>query len=54
VVNVCSTTIVKNAWRRGADLSVHGLIYNIENGILKKLDAGITSAEQLVEKQREE
>ena len=44
VTNVCNTTIVQNAWENGAALSVHGLIYNIQNGILKDLTAnkGIT------------
>ncbi len=37
VANVCDTTIVKNAWKSGAELSVHGWIYNIENGILKDI-----------------
>ncbi|PCJ70288.1 MAG: carbonate dehydratase [Rhodobiaceae bacterium] len=35
--NVCNTTIVKNAWRRGAKLSVHGIVYSLKNGILKDL-----------------
>jgi len=38
VTNIRDTTVVKNAWKRGADLSVHGWIYNIENGILKDLN----------------
>jgi len=37
VTNVCNTTIVRDAWERGCDLTVHGWIYNIENGILNKL-----------------
>ena len=37
VTNVCNTTIVQSAWQSGANLSVHGWIYNIENGILKGL-----------------
>ena len=38
VANVCNTPVVQKAWKKGAELSVHGWIYNIENGILKDLD----------------
>ena len=37
VRNVCTTTIVREAWRRGADLTVHGWVYSIRDGILKNL-----------------
>lgn len=37
VKNLCETTIVQQAWRNGQDLSVHGWIYRIENGLLKDL-----------------
>ena len=37
VRNVCSTTIVRNAWKRGQDLTVHGLVYALKDGILKEL-----------------
>ena len=37
VANVRNTTVVQKAWKKGAELSVHGWIYNIENGILKDL-----------------
>jgi len=43
VNNICNTTIVKNAWKEGKKLSVHGWIYSIENGILKDLDSPTTS-----------
>ena len=38
VINTCETTIVQDAWSRGQELSVHGLIYNISDGILHDLD----------------
>ncbi len=45
VTNICNTSIVQNAWKKGSELSVHGWIYNIENGILKDLDTCVTSSE---------
>ena len=37
VANVCHTTFVQDAWKRGQDLSVHGLIYSIQDGLLRDL-----------------
>lgn len=37
VHNVCGTTIVRDAWRRGVDLRVDGWVYSIKDGILKGL-----------------
>ena len=35
--NVCNTTIVKNRWKSGGDLAVHGVVYSLKNGILKEM-----------------
>ena len=43
VTNVCNTTIVQHAWKNGAELSIHGWIYNIDNGILKELTTSVSS-----------
>ena len=37
VANVCNTTVVQGAWQQKQDLSVHGWIYRIEDGILQDL-----------------
>ncbi|MFT7387276.1 MAG: carbonic anhydrase [Candidatus Endobugula sp.] len=50
VINVGSSTVVQGAWQQGAELSLHGWIYSIKNGMLKDLDMCINSAEQLQEK----
>ena len=39
VENVCDTSMVKNAWANAQELTVHGVIYSIENGVLKNLCA---------------
>ena len=49
VANVCNTTIVRNAWKRGQELSVHGWIYSIENGILQDLNVCVTGIEDVPE-----
>jgi len=38
VMNVCQTTVVQEAWARGQDLAVHGLIYGIHDGRLRDLN----------------
>jgi len=37
VANVCRTTIVQDAWRKGLPLTVHGWIYSVADGLLKDL-----------------
>lgn len=35
--NICQTTIVRDAWRKGRTLSVHAWIYNLRDGLLREL-----------------
>ena len=37
VSNVCETTIVEDAWNRGQELGVHGLVYDLRDGLLEDL-----------------
>jgi carbonic anhydrase len=47
VLNVSRTTIVQGAWGRGQELSVHGLIYGLGDGLLRDLGLRVASREEL-------
>ncbi len=47
VSNVCHTTIVQDAWRRGQGLTVHGWIYGLEHGLLRDLHVCVSGADEL-------
>ena len=39
VRNVCNTPVVQKVWKNGGELTVHGWIYNINNGRLHDMGA---------------
>lgn len=43
------TTVVQNAWRRGQDVSIHGWIYGIVDGIVHDHYVTVTRFEQVPE-----
>jgi carbonic anhydrase len=45
VVNVCRTTVVQNAWQNGQNLSVHGWIYDVKDGLVHSLVEAISDPE---------
>ena len=47
VANVCRTNIIRNAWKAGQQLTVHGWIYSIEDGILKDLGVCISGIDEI-------
>ena len=47
VYNVCHTTIVQNAWARGQNLEVHGIVYRLNDGLLHDLAVHVTSLDQI-------
>ena len=46
VSNVCRTTIVRDAWKRGQPLSIHGWIYGIKDGLLRDLNCSAAGVEE--------
>jgi len=52
VANVCSTTIVQNAWSRGQALFVHGLIYRLRDGLLQDLGCTVSSRDEVADAYR--
>ena len=43
VGNVCQTTILRDAWERGQQLTVHGWIYGLKDGLIRNLGMEISS-----------
>jgi carbonic anhydrase len=47
VLNVSRTTIVETAWERGQELTVHGLIFGIKDGLLRDLGIRVANEDEL-------
>ena len=47
VTNLCQTTIVQDAWERGQELTIHSLIYGIQDGLLRDLGVSISAPEEM-------
>ncbi|MFL4993740.1 MAG: carbonate dehydratase [Microvirga sp.] len=50
VGNVCRTTILRRAWYRGQRIEVHGLIYGLRDGLLRRLGASVTDGQSWQER----
>jgi carbonic anhydrase len=44
VASACQTSVVRQAWGRGQELSVHGWVYSLEDGLLRDLNVCVTHA----------
>jgi carbonic anhydrase len=47
VIHVAQTTILRDAWGRGQPLTIHGWIYDLSDGLLRDLNVGLCSVENL-------
>jgi carbonic anhydrase len=47
VYNICQTTIVQSAWERGQELTVHGWVYALSDGLVRDLNIHIANQEEM-------
>lgn len=52
-INVAETTLLQDAWERGQNVSIHALIYGLDNGILQQLGPSLTDPDALQRRKRE-
>ncbi len=50
--NVCYSTVVQEAWEHGRELSVHGWIYAIKDGLLRDLNVTIGGTSEIADAYR--
>lgn len=48
VANVCHTSIARDAWERGQQLTVHGWIYGLQDGLLRDLNVTIANFQETI------
>jgi carbonic anhydrase len=46
VINVGQTTVVRDAWERDQTLAVHGVVYDVADGLLRDLGVCVTSVRE--------
>lgn len=52
-INVAETTLLQDAWARGQAVSVHSLIYGLDNGILHNISPSFDSPEDVLKRKEE-
>ena len=53
VVNVCQTTILREAWERGQCVTVHGWCYSLNDGLIRDLGVSARSREEAIVRYRD-
>lgn len=49
VLNVSETTVLRDAWGRGQDVTVHGWIYGVADGLLTDLNVSVSQESEALE-----
>jgi carbonic anhydrase len=50
VINVSRTIVVEDAWQRGQDLTIHGWIYGLRDGLIRDLGLTLTAPDHIAER----
>ncbi len=50
VLNVSETTVLRDAWARGQEVSVHGWIYGVADGLLSDLNASVSRESEALDR----
>lgn len=45
VSNVCRTTVLRRAWYNGCRVKVHGLVYGLNDGLLRRLGSSVADSQ---------
>jgi len=48
VANVCQTSIARDAWEHGQELTVHGWVYGLKDGLLRDLNITVDNFQEAV------
>jgi carbonic anhydrase len=47
IINIAQTTIVRDAWERGQDLTIHSWVYGVHDGLLRDLGMTVSSQAEI-------
>jgi len=50
VLNVSRTIVVQDAWERGQDLTIHGWVYGLRDGLMRDLGLTVNSPDHIAER----
>ena len=47
VYHVCQTTVIQSAWESGQELTVHGWVYSLNDGIVRDLNIHVSNQDEM-------
>ena len=50
VINVARSIVVEDAWQRGQDVTIHGWIYGLKDGLIRDLGLTVSTPDHIPER----